>query len=140
MAKDRSRILPWLVGTAGLVALIAVLFWPRGAAPGVHGAHPEPRRGVSGDVVLSPESLDLVGRTARAYRLARANAAVLDGIYCHCRCKENFGHVSLLTCFESDHGSRCDICICEVELASLLHARGTSLAEIQQAVDAQFGG
>ena len=44
-----------------------------------------------------------------------------------------------LTCFESDHGARCDICMGEATLAAQLAARGSSLAEIRHAIDQRFG-
>jgi hypothetical protein len=77
--------------------------------------------------------------TLEAYAAARSAPAVLDGVYCHCDCSQHAGHRSLLTCFESDHGAYCDICMGEAVLAAQLAARGTSLQEIRAAIDARFG-
>ena len=74
-----------------------------------------------------------------AYTAARNVPQILDGLYCHCQCARNFGHRSLLTCFESDHGSRCDICMGEATLASELAARGSTLEQIRHAIDERFG-
>jgi hypothetical protein len=63
---------------------------------------------------------------------------VFDGLYCYCECKENFGHKSLLTCFESEHGASCDICLTEAAMAAEMHANGASLDAIRQAIDARF--
>jgi hypothetical protein len=52
---------------------------------------------------LSPERFR--GKTQRAYTIAREIPQVLDGLYCYCRCRENFGHKNLLTCFTSTHAS-----------------------------------
>src|SRR5256885_448467 len=49
------------------------------------------------------------------------------------------GHRSLLTCFESEHASHCDICMGEAMLATRLAAQGSGLAAIRQAIDAQYG-
>jgi Protein of unknown function with PCYCGC motif len=45
----------------------------------------------------------------------------------------------LLTCFESEHGSRCDICMGEAVFAVRLAERGNSLAQIRAAIDERFG-
>jgi hypothetical protein len=74
-----------------------------------------------------------------AYAAARAAPATLDGVYCHCDCSKHSGHRSLLTCFESEHGGFCDICMGEAVLAAQLAARGTSLQGIRTAIDARFG-
>jgi len=74
-----------------------------------------------------------------AYQAARRVPQVLDGLYCHCNCSKSFGHRSLLTCFESEHGARCDICMGEAMLASQGSARGASLDQLRKAIDAQYG-
>lgn len=128
--------LPWLVAGVAVVALAAVLVLPRlgHAAP-----HPDPRPGVSAERVLPPAMVPNTPGVLEAYEAARRVPQVLDGVYCHCNCSKSFGHRSLLTCFESEHGSRCDICVGEAMLAARLAARGTSLEQIRKAIDAQFG-
>jgi hypothetical protein len=46
-----------------------------------------------------------VGRVAAAYRIAKEIPEVLDQLYCYCRCAENFGHKSLLSCYVDRHAS-----------------------------------
>ena len=46
---------------------------------------------------------------------------------------------SLLTCFESEHGASCDICLGEARMAAEMHATGASLDAIRRAIDARFG-
>ena len=46
-----------------------------------------------------------VGRAAEAYRVAKKIPEVLDHLYCYCRCAENFGHKSLLSCYVDKHAS-----------------------------------
>jgi len=76
---------------------------------------------------------------AEAYEAARTAPQVLDGLYCHCDCSKHSGHRSLLTCFESEHGAYCDVCMGEAMLAGQLAASGSSLAAIRSAIDARFG-
>jgi hypothetical protein len=107
----------------------------QGAAAG----HPDPRPGITAERVLADAAVPRMPGTLEAYAAARAAPGVLDGVYCHCDCSKHAGHRSLLTCFESDHGAYCDICMGEAVLAAQLAARGTSLQEIRAAIDARFG-
>jgi hypothetical protein len=52
---------------------------------------------------LSPERFG--GKVRRAYTIAREIPQVLDELYCYCRCRENFGHKNLLTCYTNTHAS-----------------------------------
>ena len=45
------------------------------------------------------------GAVARAYLVAREIPEVLDKIYCYCKCIENSGHLSNLSCFTDRHGA-----------------------------------
>ena len=45
------------------------------------------------------------GKVRRAYAVARAIPQVLDRLYCYCRCRENFNHKNLLSCFVDTHAS-----------------------------------
>lgn len=46
-----------------------------------------------------------MGKAAAAYGVAKRIPALLDQLYCYCRCKENFGHKSLLSCYADRHAS-----------------------------------
>lgn len=124
------------VAAAGLAALLATSRRTRVAS----ATHPDPRAGITAERVL-PASMVMNGPHAvEAYAAARSVPQVLDGLFCYCHCAANFGHRSLLTCFESDHGSQCDICTGEAILAARLAAQGhSSLDQIRQAIDQQFG-
>jgi hypothetical protein len=74
-----------------------------------------------------------------SYAAARRIPQVLDALYCHCDCSKHAGHRSLLTCFESDHGAYCDICMGEALLAAELFDQGRSLLDIRESIDRQFG-
>jgi hypothetical protein len=52
---------------------------------------------------LSPARFS--GKVRRAYEIARAMPEVLDRLYCYCRCKENFAHENLLSCYVDTHAS-----------------------------------
>ena len=78
-------------------------------------------------------------RSGHCYFRLKDENAVLDGVYCHCNCSRTVGHRSLLSCFESDHGAYCDICMGEAQLAARLAAQGKTLQQVRRAIDRQFG-
>jgi hypothetical protein len=131
-----SQKLPWVI--AGLAGAAAVALLAVHRAGGVV-AHPDPRPGVSADRVLPPSLVLNTPGAAEAYAAARNAPELLDGLYCHCECAKHFGHRSLLTCFESDHGAQCDICMGEAVLATRLGAQGGTLDQIRRAIDERFG-
>ncbi len=90
--------------------------------------------------MLAPASYAGYDRIVRSYEARRSRClGVLDGLYCYCDCRQHFNHRSLLTCFQSEHGASCDICLDEAWMAAEMHRQGKALAEIRRAVDAQFG-
>lgn len=127
--------LPWLIAGAAAVAAVAVLALAR--APG-EGHHPDPRPGITGAKVLPAAVFGDDERLVQAYAAARAMPGVFDGLYCYCHCKEDMGHRSLLTCYESEHAASCDICLAEGAMAAEMHAHGASLDAIRRAIDARF--
>ncbi len=80
-----------------------------------------------------------VGRVRTAYATAKAIPAVLDRLYCYCRCKENMGHKSLLSCYADTHAANCNVCLTEAEMAAEMVGDGLCPDEIQQAIDRRFG-
>jgi hypothetical protein len=118
---------------AALIALAVVVFRDARAA------HPEPRAGITAEQVLPGTAIPRTPGSAEAYAAVRRSPTVLDGLYCYCECSKHSGHRSLLTCFESDHGAYCDVCIGEALLAQELAARGEALAGIRRAIDERFG-
>jgi len=91
--------------------------------------------------VLDPASFS-DDQQRHAYMAAREIPAVLNQLYCWCHCREStiFHHRSLLECFESDHASRCGICMGEATLAYDRVKHGvTDVRQIQDAIDGQFG-
>ena len=132
----RRATVPWVVAGVAVALLGATL------VRGSHGAvttHPDPRPGITGANVLQAGSIPNTPGAGEAYAAARGAAQVLDGIYCHCDCSKHSGHRSLLTCFETEHGSYCDVCMGEAMMVSQLAASGSSLDAIRKAIDARFG-
>lgn len=141
-----------LVALAALIATPAAAHaQPGGHAHGSHGGHgaapqqtkakshhPTPRRGVTGERVLNPDSVP--ERAREPYTMAARIPSIFDGLFCHCDCHEREGLRSLLECFEDDMATTCGICQSQARLVAELHAQGKSLDEIRRAVDQRFGG
>jgi len=130
--------LPWAIFGGSMVALLVALLAGR---KDTKPFHPEPRAEAAtlSETVMPASFFAENPRVLQTYQRARGIPAVLDGIYCHCRCKEERGHRSLLTCFQSQHGSGCDVCLGEAELAEAMAAQGKNLQEIRAQVDLAFG-
>jgi hypothetical protein len=133
---SKTKVPGWIYGL--LLILAIVVLWrivgPRNAV----AAHPEPRAGITADKLVSAQRYASDQRIARVYAMAARIPNVLDGLYCHCECSKHAGHRSLLTCFESDHGAMCDVCLGEAEIAFRMSQEGKSLDEIRSAIDARF--
>jgi hypothetical protein len=69
----------------------------------------------------------------RAYRIARAIPAVIAQQPCYCWCSRS-GHHSLLSCYEDEHASGCDMCMREAFLAETMTKSGKTPAEIRAAI------
>ena len=128
--------LPWIIAGLAGAAVVGLLVTKRAGRLVVH---PEPRPDVTAERVLPPSTMLHTPGAAEAYAAARSAPQVLDGVHCYCECANHFGHRSLLTCFESDHGSRCDICMGEATLAMKLASQGSSLDVVRRAIDQRFG-
>ena len=135
---SKSRIPIWIYGL--LLILVIVAVWRvLGPSTAEAASHPDPRAGVTAEKVVAPGRYASNPEIARVYAMAARIPNVLDGLYCHCECSKHSDHRSLLTCFESDHGAMCDICLGEAELAYRMTQEGRSLQEIRAAIDARFG-
>ncbi|MDP2478997.1 MAG: CYCXC family (seleno)protein [Candidatus Palauibacterales bacterium] len=119
-----------------LVAAVGFLVFAARPASGSH--HPTPRPGITAAKVMPAVRYASDPRIEKVYREAEVVPAELDGIYCYCRCIENMGHRSLLSCFESDHAAGCDICLSEGDMAYRMTKQGRSLDQIRQAIDQTF--
>ena len=102
--------------------------------------HPHPRPDVTADGVVRDFMLGGFSEAKPAYAVARAIPAVLDGLHCYCNCSMSIGHRSLLSCFEDLHGTGCDICQLQAQMAAEGFAAGRSLEDIRAGIDAAYGG
>lgn len=62
----------------------------------------------------------------------------LAKMYCYCQCHEEHGHVSLLTCFQTDHAQICGICMREATQAYKDWKAGLPVHASQHAADVAF--
>ena len=67
---------------------------------------------------LDPERF--TGITRDAYRAARQIPMTLAQLPCYCHCDEEFGHKSLLSCYQDMHAASCAVCVNEALLALTL--------------------
>lgn len=137
-SSRKSSRAPWIItGVATALVVVLLVVGRRDAVP----QHPEPRSDAGSLAgTIAPAALFRGhDRAVRGYTIAQQMPEVLDGLYCHCQCRENFDHRSLLTCFQSNHGAACDICMGEVELAYRMVLEGRSLEEIREPVDLAYG-
>jgi hypothetical protein len=123
-------ILLLLAALAGAIALRV--------GTGGNGDHPAPRGDVTAEFVVDANRYAAAPHVAGVYTMARAIPNVLDGLHCYCDCARSFGHRSLLTCFESDHGAACDVCLEEAALAYRMTQDGATLEQIRAQIDATF--
>ena len=122
-----------------LAVLVGAIAW-RGLTERPGSGHPEPRAEITGQFVVSAERYADNTYVQETYKFARSIPNVLDGLHCYCECATNFGHRSLLTCFESDHGADCGICLQEANIAYQMTQRGATLDQIRAQIDAQITG
>jgi Protein of unknown function with PCYCGC motif len=86
---------------------------------------------------LSPELF--TGNQRLAYQAAREIPQTLAQLPCYCHCDRSQNHKSLHSCFESEHGENCGICINEALMAYNLQKKGTAISEIRRQIIAAYG-
>lgn len=133
--QSRRRGLMIVAVAAGALALVLVLVTSRSAG----ASHPQPREMAHAGHVVPHEHYQTHPRVAEVYEQAAAIPGVLDGIYCYCACSEHSGHYSLLDCFASDHGARCDVCLSEASIAFQMSEGGAPLKQIRARIDDLYG-
>jgi hypothetical protein len=109
------------------------------AATGRIPAHYETAPDISSlPPTLSPEIF--TGNKKLAYQVAKEIPQILAQLPCYCHCDRGHGHKSLHSCFESEHGENCGICIGEALMAQSLKRQGLAAGEIRERVIAAYGG
>lgn len=86
---------------------------------------------------LSPELF--TGNKRLAYQAAKDIPQTLAQLPCYCHCDRGHGHKSLHSCFESEHGENCGICIGEALMAQHFQQRGVAVGEIRKRIIAAYG-
>jgi len=135
--KRRPKRPFWILGLSVAAAFLVLAVASQQGSASSH--HPSPRVvELAPDVVPAARYAELP-RVAEVYSMAAAVPQVLDGMYCHCDCSKHSSHYSLLDCFSTDHGARCDICMSEAALAYQMTADGADLDAIRAAIDQTYG-
>jgi hypothetical protein len=86
---------------------------------------------------LSPELF--TGNQKLAYKAAKEIPQTLAQLPCYCHCDRSQNHKSLHSCFESEHGENCGICINEALMAHNLQKQGVAVSEIRKKIIAAYG-
>ena len=131
---QRTPAIRYIVVALGIVVLVLGLVSTRQA----NAHHPEPRAGLTAADVEPAVLYAGYPRIKEVYEMAARIPEVLDGLYCHCDCSKHSDHRSLLTCFQSDHGAACDVCLTEAALAYRMIQDGSTLQDIRKAVDGLY--
>ena len=82
---------------------------------------------------------DFIGRVKMCYMAAKEIPALSQKLFCYCGCDYTDEHTSLLDCYTCDHSVDCDYCQGEMMMAFKMHRKGASVAEIQKALDLNWG-
>lgn len=80
-----------------------------------------------------------IGKAKMGYIAAQRVPEICQKIFCYCGCDYTDEHASLLDCFTSDHGVDCIYCQGEAVMAYKMSRKGSSVAEIQKAIDLNWG-
>ena len=130
------RILMSLAIVTATAASYAQWSDPQSDAPAFH---PNAPLKVSA-LPLIKSGKDLTGPSFRypwqvhVYQQAAKVGNVLYQLPCNCRCDRSVGHTSLRSCFETLHGTACDICAKEGFFAYQQTRLGKTPAQIRAAI------
>ena len=107
-SKKRSKFLMLALIAGGVLVLTGAYFLYQGGKPPTRSGQLTQLKNENIKLrenrpTLSPQRFS--GNVRRAYEVARAIPQVLDRLYCYCRCKENFAHENLLSCYVDTHAS-----------------------------------
>ena len=86
---------------------------------------------------LAPEIFS--GNKRLAYQAAKEIPQTLAQLPCYCHCDRGEGHKSLHSCFESEHGEHCGICIGEALMAYNQEKQGVPVGEIRKQIVNAYG-
>jgi hypothetical protein len=118
----------------GMSALAVLTFAQGDHVPAYNNAPPQP-----GEVLPILPADQRVGELFKesyqvhAYELAAKIPGVINQLPCYCYC-ERIGHKSLHTCYESNHGAHCGICMKELYYAYQQTKLRKTPAQIRQGI------
>jgi len=109
------------------------------AAPDVpaYNAAPPPKTAKLNPILLREyRQGELFSHTAQTetYKQAEQIASVLYQLPCYCHCDRSHGHNSLRSCFESEHGAACGVCMQEELYAYKQFKVGKSAKQIREGI------
>ena len=107
-SKKRSKYPMLALIAGGILVLSGAYFLYQGEKPPAPSPQLTELQSDTGNLrekrpTLAPHKF--TGKVRRAYEVARAIPQVLDRLYCYCRCRENFNHKNLLSCYVDTHAS-----------------------------------
>ena len=70
----------------------------------------------------------------KAYEAAEKNADVFHQQPCYCFCDRGFGHNSLRSCFETEHGAHCAACMKEAFYTAKMTKQKKTAAQIREGI------
>lgn len=79
------------------------------------------------------------GNQRLAYEVAKKIPHTLAQLPCYCHCDMSIGHKSLHSCFVTEHGESCGICIGEALMAYQLEKQKVPVEEIRKRIIAAYG-
>ena len=108
VSKNKSKFPLLIMIAGGVLLLTGVFFLYQGEKPAAQSPELTDVQRANLNLrenrpTLSPQQFS--GKVQKAYTIARMIPEVLDRLYCYCRCRENFGHKNLLTCYVDTHAS-----------------------------------
>ena len=106
----------------------------KGRVPAFFATAPDP---ATLQPTLSPQLF--TGNIRLAYQAAKEIPQTLAQLPCYCHCDRGHNHKSLHSCFETEHGENCGICIGEALMAYNLQKQGVGVTEIRNKVIAAYG-
>lgn len=123
-----------ILATAAVVIMAAVGSWSQLPDDAYHTAPPS--KNAKLPPILGQGQLWFAESPVqkRAYAAAAANGNVLYQLPCKCHCTR-IGHTSLRSCFESQHGAGCDVCMKEAMYAADQTAKGKTPAQIRAGIN-----
>lgn len=93
-------------------------------------------KALAAKVYMPPKA---IGHVKMAYMAAKQIPEILQQLFCYCGCDQMDEHTSLFDCYKDVHSVDCNYCKGEAIMALKMNKNGCTIAEIQKAVDLNWG-